>query len=62
MAVRKRALKPDPQGRYRPYLGYRIDGKQQRFNIWARTKPPPTKARIHVVNGDESVMVEIPKP
>lgn len=33
MAVRKRALKPDPQGRYRPYLGYRIDGKQQRFNL-----------------------------
>ncbi len=33
MAVRKRALKPDPQGRYRPYLGYRVDGKQQRFNL-----------------------------
>jgi hypothetical protein len=33
MAVRKHALKPDPQGRYRPYLGYRIDGKQQRFNL-----------------------------
>lgn len=33
MPVRKRALKPDPMGRYRPYLGYRIDGKQQRFNL-----------------------------
>ena len=33
MPVRKRALKPDPQGRYRPCLGYRIDGKQQRFNL-----------------------------
>lgn len=33
MAVRKRSLKPDPKGRYRPYLGSRIDGKQQRFNL-----------------------------
>jgi hypothetical protein len=33
LSIRKRALKPDPQGRYRPYLGYRIDGKQQRFNL-----------------------------
>lgn len=33
MSVRKRALKPDPQDRYRPYLGYRIDGMQQRFNL-----------------------------
>lgn len=33
MAIRKRTLKPDPQGRYRPCLGYRIDGKQQRFNL-----------------------------
>ena len=33
MPVRKRLLKPDPMGRYRPYLGYRIDGKQQRFNL-----------------------------
>jgi hypothetical protein len=33
MPARKRALKPDPQGRYRPCLGYRIDGKQQRFNL-----------------------------
>jgi len=35
MAVRKRSLKPDPKGRYRPYLGSRIDGKQQRFNLGA---------------------------
>lgn len=35
MAVRKRNLKPDPKGRYRPYLGCRVDGKQQRFNLGA---------------------------
>ncbi|QDV69001.1 hypothetical protein Poly24_27150 [Rosistilla carotiformis] len=33
MPIRKRILKPDSQGRYRPYLGYRIDGKQPRFNL-----------------------------
>ena len=33
MSVRKRVLKPDQMGRYRPYLGYRIDGKQPRFNL-----------------------------
>lgn len=33
MPVRKRTLKPDTMGRYRPYLGYRVDGKQQRFNL-----------------------------
>lgn len=33
MPIRKRELKPDQMGRYRPYLGYRIDGKQQRFNL-----------------------------
>jgi hypothetical protein len=33
MPVRRRVLKPDQMGRYRPYLGYRLDGKQQRFNL-----------------------------
>lgn len=33
MSVRKRTLKPDTEGRYRPYLGYRVDGVQQRFNL-----------------------------
>jgi len=33
MTIRKRSMKPDPKGRYRPYLGYRIDGMQQRFNL-----------------------------
>ncbi len=33
MAVLKRNLKPNPKGRYCPYLGCRADDKQQRFNL-----------------------------
>ncbi|MCP4685957.1 MAG: hypothetical protein GY867_11020 [bacterium] len=33
MAVLKRNLKPNPKGRYCPYLGCRVDDKQQRFNL-----------------------------
>ncbi len=33
METRKTVLKPDPRGDYRPYIGYRKDGKQQRFNL-----------------------------
>lgn len=33
MQTRKTTLKPDPRGDYRPYIGYRKDGKQQRFNL-----------------------------
>lgn len=33
MATRRTTLKPDPRGDYRPYIGVRKDGKQQRFNL-----------------------------
>lgn len=33
MDTRKTSLKPDPRGDFRPYIGYRKDGKQQRFNL-----------------------------
>jgi DNA invertase Pin-like site-specific DNA recombinase len=48
MPVPKRTLRPDSQGRYRPYLGIRIDGKQPHFNLGTDTKagkkaPPKAK-------------------
>ena len=33
METRRTTLKPDPRGDFRPYIGYRKDGKQQRFNL-----------------------------
>lgn len=33
MPVRRRTLKTDKQGRYRHYLGYRVDAKHHRFNL-----------------------------
>lgn len=33
MTTRTTTLKPDPRGSYRPYIGYRKDGKQHRFNL-----------------------------
>ena len=33
MDTRKTSLKLDTRGDYRPYIGYRKDGKQQRFNL-----------------------------
>lgn len=33
METRKTSLKLDNRGDYRPYIGYRKDGKQQRFNL-----------------------------
>jgi hypothetical protein len=35
VATRRTTLKPDPRGDYRPYIGIRKDGKQQRFNLGA---------------------------
>lgn len=33
METRKTTLKADPRGDFRPYIGFRKDGKQQRFNL-----------------------------
>lgn len=37
MAARNRDLRPDPQGRYRPYLGWKVgvddERRQHRFNL-----------------------------
>ena len=37
MPARRRELKPDSKGRYRPYLGFRVDDKgnrkEHRFNL-----------------------------
>ena len=33
MTTRRTTLKPDPRGDFRPYIGVRKDGKQQRFNL-----------------------------
>lgn len=33
MTTRRTTLKPDPRGDFRPYIGLRTDGKQQRFNL-----------------------------
>lgn len=33
MTTRRTTLKPDPRGDFRPYIGLRKDGKQQRSNL-----------------------------
>ncbi|MFN3160033.1 MAG: hypothetical protein ACE37I_12020, partial [Rubinisphaera brasiliensis] len=33
MPARRRTLRKDPKGYFRPYIGVRIDGKPQRFNL-----------------------------
>jgi hypothetical protein len=33
VTTRRTTLKPDPRGDFRPYIGLRKDGKQQRFNL-----------------------------
>ena len=54
MAIRRRPLKPDPKGYFRPYLGFflRVDPdpsltspakKQPRFNLGSSKKEAPTE-------------------
>lgn len=33
MSIRRTKLKPDPRGDFRPYIGVRLDGSPQRFNL-----------------------------